>query len=90
MLGSFIRKITRFLARFLIPQDIDEEAVKALLDTKVLKPQRGEEKATGQSRHQKSCQSEQKFNLLEKSDFRPKGCENRTVLRFQPQSYQVL
>ncbi len=26
----------------LIPQDIDEEAIKALVDTKVLKPQRGE------------------------------------------------
>ncbi len=31
----------------LIPQDIDEEAVKALVDTKILKPQRGEKKAAG-------------------------------------------
>ena len=37
----------------LIPQDIDEEAVKALVDTKILKPQRGEKKTTGQSSHQK-------------------------------------
>ena len=28
----------------LIPQDIDQEAVKALVDTKIVKPQRGEKK----------------------------------------------
>lgn len=50
-----------------IPQDIDEEAVKALVQTKVVKPQRGEKKqlvnlATKNAR----VSLEQKFDLLEK------------------------
>ena len=36
------RKISSSSNEVLIPQDIDEEAVKVLVDTKILKPQRGE------------------------------------------------
>ena len=52
----------------LIPQDIDEEAVKALVDTKILKPQRGEKKQLVNLAIKNARVSlEQKFNLLEKS-----------------------
>ena len=51
----------------LIPQDIDEEAVKALVDTKILKPQRGEKKQLVNLAIKNARVSlEQKFNLLEK------------------------
>lgn len=42
--GQFIKKISSSSNEVLIPQDIDEEAVKALVDSKILKPQRGEKK----------------------------------------------
>ena len=52
----------------LIPQDIDEEAVKALVDTKILKPQRGEKKQLVNLAIKNARVSlEQKFDLLEKS-----------------------
>ncbi|VLI96139.1 excinuclease, subunit C [Streptococcus pneumoniae] len=52
----------------LIPQDIDEEAVKALVDSKILKPQRGEKKQlVNLARKNARVSLEQKFNLLEKS-----------------------
>lgn len=52
----------------LIPQDIDEEAVKALVDTKILKPKRGEKKQLVNLAIKNARVSlEQKFNLLEKS-----------------------
>ena len=52
----------------LIPQDIDEEAVKALVDTKIIKPQRGEKKQLINLAIKNARVSlEQKFNLLEKS-----------------------
>ena len=52
----------------LIPQDIDEEAVKALVDSKILKPQRGEKKQLVNLAIKNARVSlEQKFNLLEKS-----------------------
>ena len=52
----------------LIPQDIDEEAVKAVVDTKILKPQRGEKKQLVNLAIKNARVSlEQKFNLLEKS-----------------------
>ena len=51
----------------LIPQDIDEEAVKALVDSKILKPQRGEKKQLVNLAIKNARVSlEQKFNLLEK------------------------
>ena len=58
----------------LIPQDIDEEAVKALVDTKVLKPQRGEKKQLVNLAIKNARVSlEQKFNLLEKSMEKTQG-----------------
>ena len=58
----------------LIPQDIDEEAVKALVDTKILKPQRGEKKQLVNLAIKNARVSlEQKFNLLEKSVEKAQG-----------------
>ncbi|CIV77563.1 excinuclease%2C subunit C [Streptococcus pneumoniae] len=58
----------------LIPQDIDEEAVKALVDTKILKPQRGEKKQLFILAIKNARVSlEQKFNLLEKSVEKTQG-----------------
>ena len=58
----------------LIPQDIDEEAIKALVNTKVLKPQRGEKKQLVNLAIKNARVSlEQKFNLLEKSVEKTQG-----------------
>ncbi|CVQ45000.1 excinuclease ABC subunit UvrC [Streptococcus pneumoniae] len=58
----------------LISQDIDEEAVKALVDTKILKPQRGEKKQLVNLAIKNARVSlEQKFNLLEKSVEKTQG-----------------
>ena len=58
----------------LIPQDIDEEAVKALVDTKILKPQRGEKKQLVNLAIKNARVSlEQKFNLLENSVEKTQG-----------------
>ena len=58
----------------LIPQDIDEEAVKALVDTKILKPQRGEKKQlVNLAIKNARVNLEQKFNLLEKSVEKTQG-----------------
>ncbi|MBF9648741.1 excinuclease ABC subunit UvrC [Streptococcus pseudopneumoniae] len=58
----------------LIPQDIDQEAVKALVDSKILKPQRGEKKQLVNLAIKNARVSlEQKFNLLEKSVEKTQG-----------------
>ena len=58
----------------LIQQDIDEEAVKALVDTKIVKPQRGEKKQLVNLAIKNARVSlEQKFNLLEKSVEKTQG-----------------
>ena len=58
----------------LIPQDIDEEAVKALVESKILKPQRGEKKQlVNLARKNARVSLEQKFNLLEKSVEKTQG-----------------
>lgn len=58
----------------LIPQDIDEEAVKALVDTRIVKPQRGEKKQLVNLAIKNARVSlEQKFNLLEKSVEKTQG-----------------
>ncbi|VKT28199.1 excinuclease, subunit C [Streptococcus pneumoniae] len=58
----------------LIPQDIDEKAVKALVDSKILKPQRGEKKQLVNLAIKNARVSlEQKFNLLEKSVEKTQG-----------------
>lgn len=66
--GQFYRDSKHFVPKeVFIPQDIDEELVKAVVDTKVIKPQRGEKKqlvnlATKNAR----VSLQQKFDLLEK------------------------
>ena len=58
----------------LIPQDIDQEAVKALVDTKIVKPQRGAKKQLVNLAIKNARVSlEQKFNLLEKSVEKTQG-----------------
>ena len=58
----------------LIPADIDEEAVRAMVDTKVLKPQRGEKKQLVNLASKNARVSlQQKFDLLEKSIEKTQG-----------------
>lgn len=58
----------------LIPADIDEEAVRAMVDTKVLKPQRGEKKQLVNLAIKNARVSlQQKFDLLEKSVEKTQG-----------------
>ena len=73
--GQFYQEKSHLIPNeFLIPQDIDEEAVKALVDTKVLKPQRGEKKQLVNLAIKNARVSlEQKFNLLEKSMEKTQG-----------------
>ncbi len=73
--GQFYQEKSHlFPNEVLIPQDIDEEAVKALVDTKILKPQRGEKKQLVNLAIKNARVSlEQKFNLLEKSVEKTQG-----------------
>ena len=73
--GQFYQEKSHLVPNeILIPQDIDEEAIKALVDTKVLKPQRGEKKQLVNLANKNARVSlEQKFNLLEKSVEKTQG-----------------
>lgn len=73
--GQFYQEKSHLIPNeILIPQDIDEEAVKSLVDTKVLKPQRGEKKQLVNLAIKNARVSlEQKFNLLEKSMEKTQG-----------------
>ena len=73
--GQFYQEKSHLIPNeILIPQDIDEEAVKALVDTKVLKPQRGEKKQlVNLAIKNARVNLEQKFNLLEKSMEKTQG-----------------
>ena len=73
--GQFYQEKSHLIPNeILIPQDIDEEAVKALVDTKVLKSQRGEKKQLVNLAIKNARVSlEQKFNLLEKSMEKTQG-----------------
>jgi len=73
--GQFYQEKSHLVPNeILIPRDIDEEAVKALVDTKVLKPQRGEKKQLVNLAIKNARVSlEQKFNLLEKSVEKTQG-----------------
>lgn len=73
--GQFYQEKSHLIPNeILIPQDIDEEAVKALVDTKVLKPQRGEKKQLVNLAIKNARVSlEQKFNLLEKTMEKTQG-----------------
>lgn len=74
-LGQFYRDSKHLIPKeVFIPQDIDEVLVKALVDTKVIKPQKGEKKqlvnlATKNAR----VSLQQKFDLLEKDLEKTKG-----------------
>ena len=74
-MGQFYQEKSHLIPNeILIPQDIDEEAVKALVETKVLKPQRGEKKQLVNLAIKNARVSlEQKFNLLEKSMEKTQG-----------------
>lgn len=73
--GQFYQEKSHLVPNeILIPQDIDEEAVKVLVGTKVLKPQRGEKKQLVNLAIKNARVSlEQKFNLLEKSVEKTQG-----------------
>ena len=73
--GQFYQENSHLVSNeILIPQDIDEEAVIALVDTKILKPQRGEKKQLVNLAIKNARVSlEQKFNLLEKSVEKTQG-----------------
>lgn len=73
--GQFYQEKSHLIPNeILIPQDIDKEAVKALVDTKVLKPQRGEKKQLVNLAIKNARVSlKQKFNLLEKSMEKTQG-----------------
>ncbi|WP_373075026.1 excinuclease ABC subunit UvrC [Streptococcus infantis] len=73
--GQFYQEKSHLIPNeILISQDIDEEAIKALVDTKVLKPQRGEKKQLVNLAIKNARVSlEQKFNLLEKSVEKTQG-----------------
>ena len=73
--GQFYQEKSHLVPNeILIPQDIDEEAVKALVDTKIIKPQRGEKKQLVNLAIKNARVSlEQKFNLLEKSVEKTQG-----------------
>lgn len=68
-LGQFYRNQQHLIPKeVLIPSGIDEEAVKSLVDTKIVKPQRGEKKQLLQLATKNARVSlQQKFNLLEKN-----------------------
>lgn len=67
--GQFYRDSKHFIPKeIFIPQDIDEELVKAVVDTKVIKPQRGEKKQLLNLAIKNARVSlQQKFDLLEKN-----------------------
>ena len=73
--GQFYQEKSHLVPNeILIPQDIDQEAIKALVDTKIVKPQRGEKKQLVNLAIKNARVSlEQKFNLLEKSVEKTQG-----------------
>ena len=73
--GQFYQEKSHLIPNeVLIPQDIDQEAVTALVDTKIVKPQRGEKKQLVNLAIKNARVSlEQKFNLLEKSVEKTQG-----------------
>ena len=74
-IGQFYQKKSHLKPNeILIPSDIDEEAVRAMVDTKVLKPQRGEKKQLVNLAIKNARVSlQQKFDLLERSIEKTQG-----------------
>ena len=90
--GQFYRDSKHFIPKeVFIPQDIDEELVKVVVDTKVIKPQRGEKKqlvnlATKNAR----VSLQQKFDLLEKDIRKTHGAiENISELLNIPKPVRI-
>ncbi|MBV7389531.1 excinuclease ABC subunit UvrC [Enterococcus alishanensis] len=78
-LGQFYQENEHFIPKeVLIPDDIDQASVEALLDTKVLQPQRGEKKklVTLASKNARVALNE-KFNLIERSEARTIGAVDK-------------
>lgn len=67
-MGQFYRDNKHFITKeIFIPKEIDEELVKAIVDTKIIKPQRGEKKQLVNLAIKNARVSlQQKFDLLEK------------------------
>ena len=74
-IGQFYQNKSHLIPNeFLIPSDIDEESVRAVVDTKILKPQRGEKKQLVNLAIKNAQVSlQQKFDLLEKSVEKTQG-----------------
>lgn len=74
-IGQFYQNKSHLIPNeILIPSDIDEESVRAVVDTKILKPQRGEKKQLVNLAIKNSQVSlQQKFDLLEKSVEKTQG-----------------
>ena len=67
-MGQFYRDNKHFIPKkIFIPKEIDEDLVKAIVDTKIIKPQRGEKKQLVNLAIKNARMSlQQKFDLLEK------------------------
>ncbi|WP_117280812.1 excinuclease ABC subunit UvrC [Streptococcus intermedius] len=74
-IGQFYQNTSHLVPNeILIPSDIDEESVRAVVDTKILKPQRGEKKQLVNLAIKNAQVSlQQKFDLLEKSIEKTQG-----------------
>ncbi|MDU3554526.1 MAG: excinuclease ABC subunit UvrC [Streptococcus anginosus] len=74
-IGQFYQEKSHLIPNeILIPSDIDDVAVQAVVDTKILKPQRGEKKQLVNLAIKNSQVSlQQKFDLLEKSVEKTQG-----------------
>jgi len=74
-IGQFYQEKSHLIPNeILIPSDIDEESVRAVVDTKILKPQRGEKKQLVNLAIKNAQVSlQQKFDLLEKSVEKTQG-----------------
>ena len=74
-IGQFYQNKSHLVPNeILIPSDIDEESVRAVVDTKILKPQRGEKKQLVNLAIKNAQVSlQQKFDLLEKSIEKTQG-----------------
>ena len=91
-MGQFYRDSKHFLPKeIFIPQDIDEELVKALVDVKVVKPQKGEKKQLVNLAIKNARVSlQQKFDLLEKDMKKTQGAiENLGDLLHIPKPVRI-
>ena len=91
-IGQFYQNKSHLIPNeILIPSDIDEESVRAVVDTKILKPQRGEKKQLVNLAIKNAQVSlQQKFDLLEKSVEKTQGAiENLGQLLNSPTPVRI-